>query len=83
MQAAQCIGKANGAENTKPIASSAVDILGTETELNVNPAGAGNLDGISKNFYLTTTVTMTFTEDSRNYADVRTVSFIQKDQKSF
>jgi len=83
MQAAQCIGKANTFENTKPIAASAVDILGTETELNVKPAGVPALDGTSNNFYLTTTVTMTFQEDGRDYADVRTVSFIQRDQKGF
>jgi len=83
MQTAQCIGKTtNGVENTSPIASVSMDILGTETQLNVNPAGE-TLDGIAKNFYSTTTVTMTFAEDGRNYADVRTVSYIQKDQKSF
>ena len=83
MQTAQCVGKTTtGVENTQPIASVSMDILGTETQLNVNPAGE-TLDGTSKNFYSTVEVTMTFAEDSRNYADKRIVSYIQKDQKNF
>jgi len=83
MKTAQCVGKTTtGVENTQPISGSTVDILGTETQLNVNPDGE-TLDGTSKNFYSTVEVTMTFAEDSRNYADKRVVSYIQKDQKNF
>lgn len=84
MQTAQCVGKTtNNVDNTKPIASVDMDILGTEAQLNVKPAGITALNGIGNNFYSTAQVTMTFTEDSRTYADVRTVSLIQRDQKNF
>lgn len=82
MKTAQCVGKANSFTNTEPISGSALNILGTEAQLNVAPAGL-TIDAAANNFYSVVDVTMTVTIDTHTYTDKRTVSYIQKDQKSF
>jgi hypothetical protein len=84
MRAENCIGKSHsGIENTRPIAGIDMDIMETEALLNVKPAGTDPLDATSNNYYSTVDQTMTTTIDNKVYTDVRVISKIQKEQKTF